>query len=85
MKHNERAVEAMAELLSKTFHGLPDSPPSKSFVVFIRQAVAVLDALVPPGYDMDDTISGIPIVDIAEHIACIWNGTANLGGEHGEN
>ena len=77
MKHNEKAVEDMARYLFEDIH--------KDVQISYRGvATRVLDAMVPQGYTAEQIRTGDCVDDeVKDHIVCILNGTANLGGDDG--
>jgi len=86
MNHNEKAVENVARMIYATqWDESKWNEHPKISQIRLRYegyAVAVLDALVPPGWTSADVRQGILDFDIvADHIEDILNGTANLGGE----
>ena len=80
MKHNEKAVEDMARLL---FKANPEIDSEQKFEEwrdeFDPMAVAVLDKLVPPGYDdIPKNITMTTQQDFGGRSLDLLDGTANL-------
>ena len=92
MKHKPEAVSRIAEILWMAAHEI-DDPSSEYVVVYeqslLRQAVAVLDAMVPPEWkDLDihdrEKMSEEEWEPILERWWEIIDGTANLGQKEGD-